>query len=158
MGFAASAMDFKKMRPTEPGDAYTDSQHAPTVAHSDLEEILAIPKDGRKQLLRNSLVQHQESDKSRNPYLKKLAAATAYSSGGSFLSAYKELHAKSDMNYRTSSAAQLMRTAMAQRATASQAASAHQLQRLQVTRAAKEPNQSQVSTKKLSAFKDGPSQ
>lgn len=153
-GFTA-AMDFKKGQPAEPVDAYSDLQNAQTVAHSDLEEILAIPKDGRKLLLQHSLDQQKEGGKSRNSMLKKLAAASTYSLGGQALSSHKELQAMSATAYRTASAAQLSNQSPGLRAL--HAASAHQLQRLQVARTTKELDRSQAgSHQRLSVLKSGP--
>lgn len=153
--FTATATDFRRLRPAEPVDAYTDSRNAKTVAHSELEEILAIPKDGRKLLHQHSQGPQRESDKSRNPLLKKLAAASSYSIGGKALSSYKEKHAPSTLMYRTSSAAQLLNQGLGLRADTLHSASTQQLQRLQVTRTAKELNQAQVANLKASVAKNG---
>lgn len=124
--FTATATDFRQARPTEPVDAYTDLQNAKTLAHSELEEILAIPKDGRKQLQQH-LRQPRDGDHSRNPLLKKLAAASSYSIGGKALSSNKEKQAMTALMYRTASAAQLPNQGLGLRADTLHSASAQQL-------------------------------
>lgn len=88
----------------EPIDAYTDGQYDTGVAdHKNLEEILAIPNDGRKRLnLHNNF---QNVNQSRNPALTKLAAATAYSLGGKSWVSSRGMPATATTLFRTSSSA-----------------------------------------------------
>lgn len=117
------------MTSTDPSDAYSDKHHSNpyTFDHAELEEILAIPKDGKKQLNQHSFQRYENNDimRSRNSLMKKMALTTAYSFGGlSFKDEYNYIH---KFNARPKSIAQVTQPAPVPRINTRQASRSHQM-------------------------------